>query len=66
MTKADPLMTRSGDARRDAASYNAASIRSHNVFNTMTRAKYLSLAGTITHGAIAVLVRSIMSHTARS
>src|ERR1700757_2177515 len=48
------------------AAYNLASIRSHIVRSTITRAKYLSFAGTSTQGANTVLVRSIMSHTARS
>ena len=37
-----------------------------SVSRTLTRAKYLSLASTSVHGAISVLVRSTMSHTARS
>ena len=41
-------------------------MRSHSVFSTVMRAEYLSFAGTSTHGAESLLVRSIMSHTARS
>ena len=37
-----------------------------SVSSTLMRAKYLSLASTSVHGAISVLVRSTMSHTARS
>ena len=37
-----------------------------SVSNTLIRAEYLSLAETRVHGAISVLVRSTMSHTARS
>ena len=46
--------------------YNAASIRSQSVFSIAMRAEYLSFAGTSTHGASVLPVRSIMSHTARS
>ena len=51
---------------QEQAAYNAAARRSQSVRKMAIRAVNLSFAGTMTHGALSVLVRSTMSQTARS